>query len=598
MIRRLVLVLTGWAIVLTATSMRRVAQIPSGPYSDAYGRVVCCDSDHDSMPELVFATGMAHPSELQRLEVWEHQGWNRFRLVLADTGAYPPPPGITIGNAMPFAAGDVDGDGLTDIVCITVEPDSSDPDTVYDDVITVESPDSFSYPRSVSWYYRCGNNFAIPFATFYPPDMDNDGHKEIISATPSLGLCFWENTGNNQNELVWRDTTHAFSCMTFGDFDMDGKMNFASASAGSDGITSVWECTGDDQYRIVYQDTVLQPNGDDAFMTNDIDGDGRPEFYVAFENVPRSKIYLYMWEADQVGSDVYHRTLVDSVSFSGTDWGRISECGDIDADGIDECIWTTPDVIKVYKAVGDDNLQEVWRWYSDHGSMQSLVSTVYDVNNDGYKELITAGNNKISIFEVDAVDLVSPTHGSYKVGDTVPIRWATHSPPRCDSLSLFLRRDSSWLLDTIARGLPGTDTLYHWVVPSGVPDTGRIVVMAYGPGHQYDVSDSVISFIGGGVAEVTSRVYVTRLRGCSPNPFAKGTSVNYELAQYGRVELTVHDVSGRLVRRLESGPRQAGFHTARWDGTDGRGRLVPSGVYFVRFSADGNVSTGRLTLVR
>ena len=46
------------------------------------------------------------------------------------------------------------------------------------------------------------------------------------------------------------------------------------------------------------------------------------------------------------------------------------------------------------------------------------------------------------------------------------------------------------------------------------------------------------------------RAFVTRLGGCSPNPFAKRTSVNYELAQHGPVELTVHDVSGRLVRRL------------------------------------------------
>jgi hypothetical protein len=109
-------------------------------------------------------------------------------------------------------------------------------------------------------------------------------------------------------------------------------------------------------------------------------------------------------------------------------------------------------------------------------------------------------------------------------------------------------------------------------------------------------------FIGsedGGVQSLGSGwQYVTRLRGCTPNPFAKGTSVNYELAQYGPVDLTVHDVSGRLVRRLESGPRQRGFHAARWDGTDGRGRVVPAGVYFVRYSAGGTASTGRLTLVR
>ena len=96
----------------------------------------------------------------------------------------------------------------------------------------------------------------------------------------------------------------------------------------------------------------------------------------------------------------------------------------------------------------------------------------------------------------------------------------------------------------------------------------------------------------------TGMTFVTRLRGCSPNPFARGTSVNYELANFGPVSLTVHDVSGRLVRRLESGPRQAGFQTARWDGTDGHGRVVPTGVYFVRLDAGSVVSTGRLTLVR
>jgi hypothetical protein len=617
MMRQLFLVLAAWAAMLNAMSMRRITRIPSGPDAEFYGKVVCCDSDHDSMPELIFHRGTVNPSDPIRNEVWEHQGWNRFSFVFADTGAYPAPPGITIGNAIPFAAGDVDGDGLTDIVCITEEPDSTDPNLAYDDVITIESPDSFSYPSRLSWSYRVAHNFVIPFPTYYAPDLDGDGHKEIISSTPSLGACIWENAGNDSNKLVWTKT----SCgghFAFGDFNKDGRMDFVTGGPHP----SVWENSGgDDQYQRVYEDTTIDLcNGDDVFMTHDIDGNGLPEFYVADEVVPRGKIYLYMWEADHAGTDTYRRTLVDSVGFSGTDWGRWSECGDIDGDGIDECIWTTPNIIKMYKVIGNQEPQVVWQWSNDHGGFRSLVSTVYDINNDGYNELITAGNNKISIFEVDAVDLLSLNGGSCSVGDTVAIRWRANTPPRCDSLSLFLRRDSSWLLDTIATGLPDTDTLYRWVVPSGVPDTGRIIVMAYGPSPQpspngrgsegeglprlgqvawqFDISDSAIHFTGSGVAEASRNLFVTRLRGCSPNPFARGTSVNYELAQYGPVELTVHDVSGRLVRRLESGPRQRGFHGVRWDGTDGGGRVVPTGVYFVRLSAEGKVSTGRLTLVR
>jgi hypothetical protein len=570
MMKRLALLLSAWAAVLTAASIRRVAQIPSGP--DAGVGVVCCDSDHDSLPEMIFLTGTIQPDNPYRLEVWEHCGWNRFSLVFADTGADPPPPGITTGNAIPFAAGDIDDDGLTDIVCIGVGHDSTKSGTAFDVLMTLESPDSFSYPCSLSWYYRFADLFVIPIPIYYPGDLDNDGHREILSLTPdaSIATGIWENMGDDSNELVWHDIVYGYR-FAFGDFDLDGRMNFATGDLGSSGWVEVWECTGDDQYERVYRDTVLQPNGADVFTTNDIDGDGKPEFYVAFENVPRGKIYLYMWEADQAGTDVYHRTLVDSVSFSGTDWGRISECGDIDADGVDECVWTTPDRINVYKAVGDDDLEEVWTWYRDHGGFRSLVSTVYDINNDGYNELIAAGNAKISIFEIDAVDLLSPNSGKYNVGDTVEIRWAVNTPPRCDSLSLFLRCDSLWNLQTIVTGLPGTDTLYRWVVPSGVPDTGRIVVKVYGPGHQYDMSDSA----GSGVAEATHKVPLQWSLSVSPNPARGAFSVRYDVPSPGWVSVGVYDAAGRLIRSLSEGDLAPGRYEAKL-----RSGILPAGVYF------------------
>jgi hypothetical protein len=566
--------------ILAAMNMRRIARIPSGPY---YGlNVACCDSDHDSLPELMFATGTIQPSNPERIELWEHQGWNQFSLVFADTGAYPHPAGITIGNAIPFAAGDIDGDGLTDIVCVTTEPDSANPRLEYDDVITIESPDSFSYPSRLSWFYRYDSNQVIPYPTYLAPDLDGDGHEEIM-----MGGDMWENVGNDSNELVWTSGGRCGPNIAYGDFDMDGKMNFATGYA----TMYVWECTGDDQYQVVYQDDVGQSNGYDVFTTNDIDGDGPPEFYVAYENVPRGKMYLYMWEADEIGSDVYHRTLIDSVSFSGTDWGRWSECGDINADGIDECIWTTPDIIKVYKAVGNDDLEEVWHWNNDHGGFRSLVSTVYDINNDGYNELITAGNTKISIFEIDGVDLLSPNGGSCSVGDTVPIRWAVNTPPRCDSLSLFLKRDSLWNLSTIATGLPGTDTLYRWVVPANVPDTGRIVVMAYGPGHQWDMSDSVVTFIGGGVAEGTHSMPTQWSLSVSPNPARGALSVRYDVPTQTRVSVGVYDAGGRLVRSLSEGAVRPGRYEVKLPSG-----ILPAGVYFCTLAYDAKRISGKVVL--
>jgi hypothetical protein len=433
--------------------------------------------------------------------------------------------------------------------------------------------------------------FVIPIPIYYPPDLDKDGHREILSLTPdsSIATGIWENIGNDSNELVWHDTVYGYR-FAFGDFDLDGRMDFATGNLGSSGWVEVWECVGDDQYERVYRDTVLQPNGADVFTTNDIDGDGKPEFYVAYENVPRGKMYLYMWE--MVGDDEYTRTLVDSVGFSGTDWGRISECGDIDGDSVDECIWTTPDRINVYKAYADNDLREVWHWNNDHAGFRSLVSTVYDINSDGYNELITAGNAKISVFEVEAVKLLSPNAGTYHIGDTVSIRWVTYAPPRCDSLSLFVRRDSAWRLDTIATGLPGTDTLYRWVVPANVPDTGRIVVIAYGPGWQYDMSDSVITFIGGGVAEGTRNVPLQWSLSISPNPATSGARVRLDVPRQANVCVTVLDACGRVVRTLASGELAPGLYERRLDA----GAALPAGVYVVNLAAGGKRISRKVVL--
>jgi len=66
-----------------------------------------------------------------------------------------------------------------------------------------------------------------------------------------------------------------------------------------------------------------------------------------------------------------------------------------------------------------------------------------------------------------------------------------------------------------------------------------------------DASDGVQSLSGAGAFD-------TRLLDCSPNPLGKATTISYQLGRAGPVALTVHDASGRLVRRLEGGLQSAG----------------------------------------
>jgi hypothetical protein len=86
-----------------------------------------------------------------------------------------------------------------------------------------------------------------------------------------------------------------------------------------------------------------------------------------------------------------------------------------------------------------------------------------------------------------------------------------------------------------------------------------------------------------------------RLHGSSPNPFAAGTSVMFELARTAPVRLAVYDVAGRLRRRLfESAAMAPGTRSIAWDGRDDGGNLVPGGVYFYRLETDRETQSTRV----
>jgi hypothetical protein len=89
-----------------------------------------------------------------------------------------------------------------------------------------------------------------------------------------------------------------------------------------------------------------------------------------------------------------------------------------------------------------------------------------------------------------------------------------------------------------------------------------------------------------------------QLSGNHPNPFNQSTSISFQLAQDGPVQLLIYDAIGRPVRRLLEGASTAGFHHILWDGCDETGSGVASGVYFARLLTEGQSSTLSIQLVR
>lgn len=83
-----------------------------------------------------------------------------------------------------------------------------------------------------------------------------------------------------------------------------------------------------------------------------------------------------------------------------------------------------------------------------------------------------------------------------------------------------------------------------------------------------------------------------------PNPFNPVTEIRCEVPAAGAARLVVHDLAGRVVRRLLDGQREAGPFSLAWDGRDDAGRQLPSGVYFARLTAQGRDSVLKLVLAK
>jgi len=71
-----------------------------------------------------------------------------------------------------------------------------------------------------------------------------------------------------------------------------------------------------------------------------------------------------------------------------------------------------------------------------------------------------------------------------------------------------------------------------------------------------------------------------------PNPFNPSTTIPVTVPWRSSAALSVYTILGERVRTLHDGPLDAGRHWFLWDGTNDQGRVVASGVYFIRLVSD------------
>jgi hypothetical protein len=115
------------------------------------------------------------------------------------------------------------------------------------------------------------------------------------------------------------------------------------------------------------------------------------------------------------------------------------------------------------------------------------------------------------------------------------------------------------------------------------------------PRNSFDISLKGVTGVDEGTGTLPQR---TKLYSNVPNPFNPKTTIRFALSKPGRTSLAIYDISGRQVRVLAQGEMPAGEHAKTWDGRDGDGRDVPSGIYFYKLATTGFEETRKMVLLK
>ena len=207
-----------------------------------------------------------------------------------------------------------------------------------------------------------------------------------------------------------------------------------------------------------------------------------------------------------------------------------------------------------------------------------LPPTIADVNNDG----------SVNVLDLIVITSNLDTKGSNLAADV-------NRDGVVNILDLVLAAgmfDSAAAAPAVQPQVP--DTLTAVEVQGWLTDARALEVRA-------PIMKKGIMVLGQLLAALTPKE--TKLLANYPNPFNPETWIPYRLAEDAFVTLTIYDGGGQVIRTLEVGHRIASAYESRskaiyWDGRNGLGEQVASGVYFYTLTAGDFSATRRMLILK
>jgi beta-lactamase superfamily II metal-dependent hydrolase len=208
------------------------------------------------------------------------------------------------------------------------------------------------------------------------------------------------------------------------------------------------------------------------------------------------------------------------------------------------------------------------------------------------------------------VDIAAPTaqltnHNGgeqWVSGESRPITWIATDNAGVTAIDLAYSTDGGTTYpEVIATGLANTGS-YLWAIPYVDTQTARVRVTAHdAAGHAaVDDSDANFGIVNPATAVADVLLDPGEVLGLYPNPaFAGAARILYRMPQATSVNVSIYDVTGHMVKKIEAGTFPSGVRTVNWDGRDESGKAASAGIYLVRLATGSGIhQTKRLVLFR
>jgi hypothetical protein len=83
-----------------------------------------------------------------------------------------------------------------------------------------------------------------------------------------------------------------------------------------------------------------------------------------------------------------------------------------------------------------------------------------------------------------------------------------------------------------------------------------------------------------------------------PNPFNPQTTIKFDITELSKVSVKIFNILGEEIITLLEKETAPGNYSLSWDARDYSGKLVPSGIYLIRLTANNYSATVKAILLK